>query len=134
MSGVSVGTRGREEVPPRRIWMERDGIPASGQTAAPARAGGGPSIRRVLDVGDRTARTIVFVLHEEIVNQYLGMAFYGGVFVEAGVSARAMEHGIAAPFLVRATLDLVGQWRIMGFIHYSISQVVLFYIRQCYGH
>ena len=57
------------------------------------------------------------------------MAFYRGVFSEAGVSMRAMEHGVVAPFLVRATLDLAGQWRIMGFNRYSISQVVLFCIR-----
>jgi hypothetical protein len=37
-------------------------------------------------VGDRTARTIVFVLHKETVNQFPGMAFYGGVFTEGGVS------------------------------------------------
>jgi hypothetical protein len=34
----------------------------------PVREGGGPSTGRVLDVGDRTTRTIVFVLHEETVN------------------------------------------------------------------
>ena len=47
------------------------------------------------------------------------MAFYGGVF--AGVSVQAMEHGVVAPFPVRATLDLAGQWKIMGFTRYSIS-------------
>ena len=81
-----------------------------------------------MDVGDRTTRTIVFVLHEETMNQYLGMAFYEGVFSEAGVSVQAIEHGIVAPFPIRATLDLAGHWRIMGFTYYSISQVVLFCI------
>ena len=80
---MRLGIGDGEEVPPGRILMERDDMPALRQTAAPARAGGGPSIGRVLDVKDRTACTIVFVLHEEIVNQYPGMAFYGGVFVEA---------------------------------------------------
>ena len=75
----------------------------------------------------------MFVLHEKIVNQYPGMAFYGGVFAEAGVNVQAMEQGVAAPFPVRAILDLSGQWRIMGFTCYSISQVVLFCIGQCYG-
>ena len=37
------------------------------------------------------------------------------------MNVRAMEHGIVVPFLVRAILDLAGQWRIMGFIRYSIS-------------
>jgi hypothetical protein len=62
------------------------------------------------------------------------MAFYGGVFSKGGVSVWAMENGVVAPFPIIATLDLAGQWRIMGFTRYSISQVVLFYIRQCYGH
>jgi hypothetical protein len=61
-----------------------------------------------MDVGDRTAGTVVFVLHVETVNQFPGMAFYGGVFTEGGVSIRAMEHGVVAPFPVRATLYLVG--------------------------
>jgi hypothetical protein len=132
---VRFGIGGEEEVPPSRILMERDGVPASRRTTVLVREGGGPSTGRVLDVGDRIARTIVFVLHEETVNQYPGLASYGGAFAEGGgVSVRAMEHGVVAPFLVRATLDLAGQWRIMGFTRYLISQVVLFCIRQCYGH
>jgi hypothetical protein len=111
MSSVRYGTRGGEEVPPGRILMERDGVSASRRTTVPVREGGGPSARRVLDVGDRTARTIVFVLHEEAVNQYPGMTFYGGVFAEEGVSVRAMDHGVVAPFPIRATLDLAGQQR-----------------------
>jgi hypothetical protein len=87
------------------------------------------------NVGDRTARTIVFVLHEETVNQFPGMVFYGGVFTEGGrVSVPAMEHGVVAPYPVQATLDLARQWRIMGFSRYSISHVVLFCIRHCFGY
>ena len=111
-----------------QILIERDGAFASRRAIAPVQEGGGPSSRQVLDVGDRTTRTIVFVLHEEIVNQYPRMAFYGGVFAEVGMSVRAMEHGSVAPFPVRATLDLTGHWRIMGFTRYSISHVVLFCI------
>jgi hypothetical protein len=121
-------------VPPGRVSMEREGRPPSGRLEVPVREEGRPSSGLVLDVGDRTARTIVFVLHEETVNQFPGMAFYGGVFTEGGVSVHAMEHGVVAPFLVRATLDLAGQWRIMGFSRYSISHVVLFCIRQCFGY
>jgi hypothetical protein len=84
MSSAQFGTGGEEEVSPGRIWMERDGVSASRQTTAPVREWGGPSIGRVLDVGDRTTRTIVFVLHEEPVNQYPGMAFYRAVFLEGG--------------------------------------------------
>jgi hypothetical protein len=127
--------------PPGRVSMEKEGRPPSGRSEVPVRSevlvreGGRPSSGLVLDVGDRAARTIVFVLHEEIVNQFLGMVFYGGVFTEGGgVSVRAMEHGVVAPYPVRATLDLAVQWRIMGFSRYSISHVVLFCIRQCFGY
>jgi hypothetical protein len=106
MSSVRFGTGGEEEVPPGWILIERDGVPTTGRTMAPVREGGGPSTGRVLDVRDRIARTIVTVLHEETMNQYPGMAFYGGVFAERVVSVRAVEHGVVAPFPVRATLDL----------------------------
>jgi hypothetical protein len=79
----------------------------------------------VLDVGDRTARAIVFVLHEETVNQFPGMAFYGGVFTKGGVSMRAMEHGVVVPYPVQATLDLAGQWRIFS-LFYKPCGVVLY--------
>jgi hypothetical protein len=121
-------------VSPGRVSMEREGRPPSGRSEVPVREGGRPSSGLVLDVGDRTARTIVFVLHEETVNQFPGMAFYGGVFTEGEVSVRAMEHGVVAPYPVRATLDLAGHWRIMEFSRYSISHVVLFCIRQCFGY
>jgi hypothetical protein len=89
---------------------------------------------RVLNMGDRTIRTIVFVLHEVNVNQYSGMVFYGGVFPEGEVSVRAMHYEDVAPYPVRATLDLAGRWRLMRFSRYSISHVMLFCIRQCFGH
>jgi hypothetical protein len=68
MSSVRFSTGGEEEMPPGRILMERDGMPTARRTMTPVREGGGPSTGRVLDVGDRTTRTIVFVLHEETVN------------------------------------------------------------------
>jgi hypothetical protein len=120
--------------PPGCVSMEREDGPMSRQSEVPMREGGRPSSGRVLDVGDRTTRIIVFVLHEETLNQFPGMAFYGGVFSEGGVSGRTMEHGVTAPYPVRATLDLAGQWRIMGFSRYSISHVVLFCIQQCFGY
>jgi hypothetical protein len=129
MASIWGGVGGGESVPSSYVSMERGGGSASGRTGVPMRDGGRPSSGQVLDVGDRTARTIVFVLHEEIVNQYLGMAFYGGVFIEGGVSVRAMEYGVEAPYSIRATLDLAGQWRIVGFTRNSISHVVLFCIR-----
>jgi hypothetical protein len=42
----------------------------------------------------------VFVSHEEEINQFLGMSFYGGVFMEEEVSVRALHHETVAPYLV----------------------------------
>ena len=44
--------------------------------------------------------SIIFVLHEEEVNQFLGMAFYGGVFFEGEVSVRALHHEPVVQYLV----------------------------------
>jgi hypothetical protein len=41
--------------------------------------GGGGGVWQVLEP-DRTPWTLVIVLHEEVVNQFPGMAYYGGVF------------------------------------------------------
>jgi hypothetical protein len=46
----------------------------------------------------------VIVLHEEAVNQFPEMAYYGGVFSGRGVCVRAMEHVPEHPYPMRATL------------------------------
>jgi hypothetical protein len=51
-------------------------------------------------------KIIVVVLYEETVNRYLGMAFYGGVFVEDKVRIRDLNHEKMAPFSLEATMDL----------------------------
>jgi hypothetical protein len=79
---------------------------------------GGPSSGRVLNGMDRIPRTIVFILHEEEVNMFPGMAFYRGMFMESEVSMRALEHQVEAPFPIRATIDVAGHWRLMGFSCY----------------
>jgi hypothetical protein len=50
-------------VPPGRVLMEREGGPLLGRSEVLVWEGGRPSSGLVLDVGHRTARTIVFVLH-----------------------------------------------------------------------
>jgi hypothetical protein len=84
MSSARFGTGGEEEVPLGCILMERDGVPTSRRTMVPVREGGGPSSRRVLDVGDRTTHTIVFVLHEETVISIQGWHFTGVYFLRGG--------------------------------------------------
>jgi hypothetical protein len=60
---------------------------------------GGPSSGRVLNGMDRIPHTIVFILHEEEVNMFPRMAFYGGMFMESEVSVRALEHQAEAPYI-----------------------------------
>jgi hypothetical protein len=72
-----------------------------GGQAAPARRtekgmwqlntnGGDGGVRQVQEP-DQMPRTLVIVLHEEAINQFLGMAYYGGVISRGEVSVRAME-------------------------------------------
>jgi hypothetical protein len=70
----------------------------------------------VLNGYDRTTCTIVFVLHEETMNQYHRMAFYRGTFTKEEVIMWVMEHEAVVPFPVRATIDIAGHWRVMGFL------------------
>jgi hypothetical protein len=54
---------------------------------------------------DRTPWTLVIVLHEEVVNQFPGMAYYGGVFSGREVSMSAVEFRTESPFpLVLCTI------------------------------
>jgi hypothetical protein len=87
-----------------------------------------PSSRCVLNGVDRTTQTIVFVLYEEAMNQYLGMAFYGGAFIASEVSVQAMNHEAVSAFPIRAMMNLVGHWKIMGSSWYFVIHVLLFYI------
>jgi hypothetical protein len=127
MSGVRVGPS--EEGVPRFGGGGGLGERVPGERP-PVSAVGGPSSGRVLNGMDRVPRTIVFILYEEEVNMFPGMAFYGRMFTESEVSVRALEHRAEAPFPMRATIDVAGRWRLMGF---SLSHVLLFCFRQCFG-
>jgi hypothetical protein len=94
--------------------------------------GGEGSAQHVLEP-DRMPRTLVIVLHEEAVNQFLGMAYYGGMFSRRELSVRAINFGSDPPFPVRATLDVAGVWRLRGFSRFSIVHLVFSYIRQYFG-
>jgi DNA repair photolyase len=50
----------------------------------------------------------VLIIHEEAVNQFLGMAYFKGVHSGMEVSVKAMDYIIEYPYLVRMTLDVVG--------------------------
>jgi hypothetical protein len=78
---------------------------------------------------DQTPQTLVIVLHEEAINQFLGMAYFGGVFSGGEVSVRAMEFRTDNPFPVRAMLDLIGRWTVRGFSRFSLVYMVLACLR-----
>jgi hypothetical protein len=40
---------------------------------------------------NRAPRTLVIIIHEEVVNQFPGMAYYGGVFSGRELSVRALS-------------------------------------------
>lgn len=70
----------------------------------------------VLNGYDRTTCTIIFVLHDETMNQYYRMAFYKGTFTKEEVIVQAMEHEAVVPLPMRATIDKAEHWRVMGFL------------------
>jgi hypothetical protein len=65
------------------------------------------SSRRVLE-RDKALCTLVLIVHEEAVNQYLGMAYFGGIFSGGEMSVRAMNYILEHPYPVRATIDVSG--------------------------
>jgi hypothetical protein len=91
------------------------------------------NVCRVLEP-DRTPRTLVFVIHEEVVNQFPGMAYFGGVFSGGGISMRAMNYVPEHPYPVRATLDVSGFWRLRGFSRFSVVHLIMSCFSQCYGY
>jgi hypothetical protein len=77
---------------------------------------------------DRTPCTLVLVIHEEAINQHPRMAYFGGIFSDGKVSVRALDYIPEHSYLVRATLDLAGFWKMRGFSRFSVVHLVLFCI------
>jgi hypothetical protein len=50
----------------------------------------GGNIRQVLDP-DRNSQILILLIHEEAINQFTGMAYFGRVFSSGEVSLRAMN-------------------------------------------
>jgi hypothetical protein len=96
-------------------------------------SGGDGGARQVLEP-NRTPRTLVIVLHEEAINQFPGMAYYGRVFSGGEVSVRAMEIVMEIPFFVRDSLDVAGRWTLRGFSRLSLVHLVLACLKQCFGY
>jgi hypothetical protein len=51
---------------------------------------------------------MVVIIHEEAINQFPGMAYFGGVFNQGEVSVRAMSYSPEEPYPVRATINVAG--------------------------
>jgi hypothetical protein len=52
--------------------------------------------------------------------------------VEASV--RAMNYISEVQYLVRPTIDVASRWSLRGFYRFSIVQLLLMCLRQCFGH
>jgi hypothetical protein len=53
------------------------------------------------------------------------MAYFGGIFSNKEVSVRALDYISEHLYLVRATLDLAGFWRMRGFSRFMVVHLVL---------
>lgn len=74
---------------------------------------GGDS-RRVLEP-DMNPRTLVVIIYEEAINQFLGMAYFGGIFSRREMNVKAMDYVLEYPNLKRATIDVSRRWKLRGF-------------------
>jgi hypothetical protein len=77
---------------------------------------------------------VVIIVHEEAINQFPGMTDYGGVFSRRGESVRALDFILEYFYLVRATIDVVGQWSLKGFSRFSIIHLVWTLVSQWFGN
>jgi hypothetical protein len=100
-----------------------------------AARGGGErkNVRRVLEP-DRNPRTLVVIIHEEAINQFPGMAYFGGVFNGRKVSVRAMNYIPEGQYPVRATIDVAGRWGLRGFCRFLVVQLLVTCLSQCFAH
>jgi hypothetical protein len=93
---------------------------------------GAEGVRRVLEP-KRNPWTLVVIIHEEAVNQFPGMAYFGGIFSGRKVSVMAMNYSLEYPYPVHATIDVVGQWKLRGFSQFSVIHLLLLCLGQCFG-
>ena len=57
---------------------------------------------------NRILRTLMLVIHKKAINQHLKMAYFRGLFSDVEVSEQVLNYILEHPYLVRATLNLVG--------------------------
>jgi hypothetical protein len=103
------------------------------ERGAPRGGEEGETVRQVLDP-NRNPRMLVVIIHEEAINQFPRMAYFGGVFSGGEVSVRAMNCIREGQYPVRATIDVAGRWTLRGFCRFSIVYLLFMCVRQCFGH
>jgi hypothetical protein len=62
------------------------------------------------------------------------MAYFGGVFSGGEVIVRAMQYRSEYQYPVRATVDVVVHWKLRGFSRFSVIDLVLTCLGQCFGN
>jgi hypothetical protein len=99
----------------------------------PCGSGERENVRRVLDP-NRNPRTLVVIIYEEAINQFPGMAYFGGVFSGEEISIRAMDYIPNYQYPVRIIIDVAGRWSLRGFCRFSIVQFLFMCLSQWFGH
>jgi hypothetical protein len=76
----------------------------------------------------------VVIIYEEAINQFVGMAYFGGVFSGGEVSLKTMDYIPKNLYLVRATVNVAGYWKLRRFSWFLVVHLILSCIGQCFGH
>jgi hypothetical protein len=72
----------------------------------------------------------VVIIHEEAINQFPGMAYFGRLYSGDKVSLRAMDYFPEYPYAARATVDEANHWKLRNFSQFSMVHLVLSCIEQ----
>jgi hypothetical protein len=91
----------------------------------------GVNFCRVLEP-DRNPWILVVIIHEEAMNQFRRMAYFGGIFGGGEVSVRAMNYSHEYPYPIRATIDVAGKWKLRDFSQFLVN-LLLSCLGQCFG-
>lgn len=74
---------------------------------------------------DMNPRTLVVIIHEEAINQFLGMAYFGGIFSCREVNLKAMDYVLEYPYLKWTTIDVSRCWKLRDFFQFLVIHLVL---------
>jgi hypothetical protein len=92
----------------------------------------GRNSRWVLEL-DRNPWTLVVIIHEEAINQFPRMAYFGGVFSCREVNVRAVDYIPEHPYPVQAIINVFGQWKLRDLFRLLVIHLLLSCLGQCFG-